>query len=604
MCRYITNRLVVSTNPARPLSPGYEFARIADCWANYDSIQRHEYAEGEIMLIPEGSDQNLSDVENLFHGRSVRSQVDFNLLRSCIQACDEAHGSDCSPYQFKYLTRPSILVDVDLMCIKVVKEGDHLAYAALSYVWGPRTTKQYELNKRTKTRLQVPNGLYNGRVPKTIHDAMTVCSKIGIRYLWVDALCIQQDLSQEEKDKELGKMASIYNNAIVTIVAAAGEDSWEGLPGVHEGTRQRQECVRVNGLLLARAGSDFRRIMEPATWTRRGWTFQERVLSRRLLVFTSEIVFFNCQSDLWIEDTYLEKQAPSILNETETVLPWTEQPFWKKCLNNWSREDPFFDKYAGLVKDYSKRDLSRDTDGLRAFGGLLDVLKQSFDVEFHYGLPVRYLDAALCFSTTWMDLECRRRKSFPTWSWSHWKIDEGVDYDWWYNQESGSYDEPHQEEYITYYRVASREACRIVPVCETRNPQITNEDDVRKVESETTSLLHTLDSIGNDVVSPERLLIFRARCRYLRVVVADETGRYHLIIPDSGKVLGYIRLPDEFGQRQNEDFEFVLMYQEGNCLFLLMLDQFPYGVSSRIQSCVIGRDIPIRDWQERTVFLT
>ncbi|KAH7029943.1 hypothetical protein B0J12DRAFT_531686, partial [Macrophomina phaseolina] len=78
------------------------------------------------------------------------------------------------------------------------------------------------------------------------------------------------------------------------------------------------------------------------------------------------------------------------------------------------------EKYAELVKNYSKRDLSNDTDGLRAFCGLFDVLNKSFGTTFYYGLPINCFDAAFCFSTTWIDLECQRRESFPTWSWVHW----------------------------------------------------------------------------------------------------------------------------------------------------------------------------------------
>ncbi|KAH7029941.1 hypothetical protein B0J12DRAFT_539089, partial [Macrophomina phaseolina] len=141
----------------------------------------------------DASEREGIDGGTIFHGRTIRRQVDFDLLRSWIWTCDEAHGRLCSSYPFKEATKPSRLIDIDLTCVKMVKQANDLAYAALSYVWGPHTTKQRELNERTKSRLEARDGLSDSQVPRTIRDAMTVCSKIGIRYLWADALCIQQE---------------------------------------------------------------------------------------------------------------------------------------------------------------------------------------------------------------------------------------------------------------------------------------------------------------------------------------------------------------------------------------------------------------------------
>ena len=59
--------------------------------------------------------------------------------------------------------------------------------------------------------------------PKVIKDAFLVTKKLGYRYLWVDRYCIVQDDAQE-KHQQIKNMGSIYENARVTIVAAAGSD--------------------------------------------------------------------------------------------------------------------------------------------------------------------------------------------------------------------------------------------------------------------------------------------------------------------------------------------------------------------------------------------
>lgn len=75
------------------------------------------------------------------------------------------------------------------------------------------------------------SGALIGRVSKTIDDALALSDALGIRYLWVDALCIIQD-SEDDKAAQLSSMGKVYTNSHFTIVAAAGADAEAGLPGI------------------------------------------------------------------------------------------------------------------------------------------------------------------------------------------------------------------------------------------------------------------------------------------------------------------------------------------------------------------------------------
>jgi hypothetical protein len=59
---------------------------------------------------------------------------------------------------------------------------------------------------------------------------MFVTLKLGMRYLWVDRYCINQD-DPEEKHGAIRNKDSIYRNAFVTTIAAAGSGSDYGLQG-------------------------------------------------------------------------------------------------------------------------------------------------------------------------------------------------------------------------------------------------------------------------------------------------------------------------------------------------------------------------------------
>ncbi|KAI8956217.1 hypothetical protein F4801DRAFT_5778 [Xylaria longipes] len=72
-------------------------------------------------------------------------------------------------------------------------------YLTLSYCWG---TSGKNL-KTTKSNLHsMKKGIEWGCIPKTIQDAMTFARALGVRYLWVDALCIVQHESPGDQGSD------------------------------------------------------------------------------------------------------------------------------------------------------------------------------------------------------------------------------------------------------------------------------------------------------------------------------------------------------------------------------------------------------------------
>jgi hypothetical protein len=70
-------------------------------------------------------------------------------------------------------------------------------------------------------------------LPKTLQDAIIVTSKLNIHYLWVDALCIIQD-DTEDMAREISQMAQIYNSAMITIAASRAKTVDEGFLQVRD----------------------------------------------------------------------------------------------------------------------------------------------------------------------------------------------------------------------------------------------------------------------------------------------------------------------------------------------------------------------------------
>jgi hypothetical protein len=102
-------------------------------------------------------------------------------------------------------------------------EGDFL-YTTLSYCWGNSQTFVTTLENLEDMKKNIPWH----KLPLTIQDAILVTRGLGIRYLWVDALCIIQD-SPVDWAAESKKMGDIYGGSFLTISAALGRDVHFGL---------------------------------------------------------------------------------------------------------------------------------------------------------------------------------------------------------------------------------------------------------------------------------------------------------------------------------------------------------------------------------------
>jgi len=70
-----------------------------------------------------------------------------------------------------------------------------------------------------------------GTLSCLFQDAVTVTRKIGIRYLWIDSLCIIQN-SRQDWEQESAVMGKVYECAEVTISAVKSEDGASGFLGL------------------------------------------------------------------------------------------------------------------------------------------------------------------------------------------------------------------------------------------------------------------------------------------------------------------------------------------------------------------------------------
>ncbi|EXJ63315.1 uncharacterized protein A1O5_11636 [Cladophialophora psammophila CBS 110553] len=189
--------------------------------------------------------------------------------------------------------------------------------------------------------------------------------------------------------------------------------------------------------------------LESSVWHNRGWTFQERLLSRRGIYFSSDYVYFQCWKHTQCETggnivTWSDiTTSPESGNATELIrsretnpllhfrFPPPQNPIEFRPQENLSRFEDMgivakqdFDVYKDVIEMYTKKELSYSADILNALAGILAVIQDRVGGQLIAGCPTRYLD----LSFLWAPTEPADRRTavgaggsmFPSWSWAGW----------------------------------------------------------------------------------------------------------------------------------------------------------------------------------------
>ncbi|KAL1870788.1 hypothetical protein VTK73DRAFT_2512 [Phialemonium thermophilum] len=417
------------------------------------------FLEPEIRAVPDGRLGSSSlpvpdcSVRTLFphfkpslmKARRTEPMVSAELLNVWVEQC-RTHSARCRPEIIRPALRPAVRM-IDVQKRKVVhpfrtSEADP-RFAALSYVWGQgvkqlKNTREGGLHRLLEQDEFLSDG--NTDVPTTIRDALILCQRLRIPYLWVDALCLDQDgvrsggTSDSMSHDPFSTMGEIYASAWVTIVAAHGEDSWAGLPGIVSPRPESYitEPLSEDGgrrlLICRKALAD---CVRDTVWSRRAWTFQEMVLSKRLLVFTDTEVFFECDSRAAYRETV--EAGLSDLSGHVTCKEMIHTGFKQRMgivwsgdhddegpqLNSGELHNLTHSRYIELVTAYLGRKATLPADVLRAFEGITSRLRATISAKTFYGIMLPHLARDIIFQVS-PAKPSYYREGFPTWSWCGW----------------------------------------------------------------------------------------------------------------------------------------------------------------------------------------
>ncbi|XRM48433.1 hypothetical protein ABZX51_011352 [Aspergillus tubingensis] len=344
--------------------------------------------------IPERDAHLLEDVGRDELPFDLRSERCLSLAVSWLDKCCRKHAI-CDGYEDGAHFLPTRVIDVGDSLIQphlhVSADGETGKWAALSYCWGGDSN--FILSASSVDNLRSGRSL--ATFPATLRDAVLVTRALGLRYLWIDSLCIFQDDSNDWA-VEASRMSRIYRYAAVTIAATSAETADDGFLDKRAPYfscpfpwRRGSHKSSVNNVsraypVVLRGYTDMVD-KEPARhsrWATRGWTFQEELLSKRLLYYTKEEMIWKCRTGTIREPE--KKPTTASFLETSESLP-VPLPKPDKVCNAYFMPDPYLNWYL-LLENYVSRDLKFERDRLPAIEALAEFFHAPLGEQYCAGL--------------------------------------------------------------------------------------------------------------------------------------------------------------------------------------------------------------------------
>lgn len=326
-------------------------------------------------------------------------------------------------------------------------------YVALSYCWGDY--KPACMTTQFDDKDSIP--LEWSDLPRTFQDAARFTLGLGVNFLWIDSICIIQGDSKDW-NQEAPKMNAVYKNSYVTLAGLCGYDSRNGLrtssmketssPFVQLRTAQATHvvysrmCHYLDWRVMDQA-SENSRFCCPYPLLTRAWTYQERIVSSRVVFFTESEMIYQCQCQVTCEcgssrdnhgvDTDMtsdlnKSQIWSAIRSRPDLSPESPRSSISQALCRERIESAARIWRKTLVTEYSRLAVSESRDRLPAIGALAEQFQDARpDEEYLAGLwSGTLLEDLLWFCSRGLSDKqgltnkenLARHDGLPTWTWA------------------------------------------------------------------------------------------------------------------------------------------------------------------------------------------
>ncbi|ORY18230.1 heterokaryon incompatibility protein-domain-containing protein, partial [Clohesyomyces aquaticus] len=394
----------------------------------------HQFIETRPLTTSRGSDENIG------------------VIKSWLDDCQSNHAF-CMQHANTKADLPTRLVEIiDLDTARLVETAGQVGeYVALSYCWGPNPDDNSMTTRSNLSERLQPHSLLRNELPGAIRDAIAIVERLGIRYIWIDAICMVQD-DFNDKNFELGKMSQYYRNSYMTIAVSTtrcttGFIGTLGRCEKHPKSPLPRDLIPLDvfalsmtkdegqsGKVYVREENPYRLSEEPIN--KRAWTLQEGVLAPRVLLFGSRVIWF-CQhmthSDGGVEDwSFDETELERTRREFQVELSKLDREGSSKGAHASTATDAnntrdIYGLWHRIVGSYSRRDVSHPSDKLPAISAIAAEFSRLSNDDYLAGLWRSNLARDLLWRTPQPETHRPPQWRAPSWSWA--SVDDAIIYD-------------------------------------------------------------------------------------------------------------------------------------------------------------------------------
>lgn len=335
-------------------------------------------------------------------------------------------------------TYPTRLIDVGIKgtdsCRLVETKSDpifmqssDIQYATLSYCWGSPEQSSRQFKTETSSLQERICGFSFDQTSPILQDAIRVTQTLGIRYLWVDAVCIIQD-DKQDWYRESSQISLIFQNATLTICTPASTSCQEGFLSRGWTMTRIKFRSRINKAvsgsytlrLVGEMNDYFHATADGLSlaltyshWATRGWTLQEYELSQRALMFTRTKLHV-------ITEHGVQSEANETVDMSECTRGTSFLPGNRNELNKYLN-------FLSLVENYSTMKLTHRSDKFPAISGLASRLFSGGAYYAGHVLPhidlfwtsvLRQPAALISREALVENLKSQNPYVAPSWSWA------------------------------------------------------------------------------------------------------------------------------------------------------------------------------------------
>ncbi|KAF4466857.1 heterokaryon incompatibility [Fusarium albosuccineum] len=361
-----------------------------------------------------------------------------NTLKWWLEDCWSNHAECHKNHDSSYV--PTRLVDVessDPNFVRLVTTSKELMndkrYIAASHCWGlnmPASAKTLASSLEQHTKQVSLQAL-----SRTFVNFIEISRNIGIRYVWIDSLCIIQD-SHQDWVTEAAQMAAVYSNAYVTLSASSSAGGnggcrvgdpldahfgpvdliWDQV-GESEDTKSR--TIRV----FSKSKGQAVNVLMQDPLVKRGWTLQERELSPRVSHYSADTIRWECISN----KATLEYPWKDTLPFNNALRAFDLGQLRPQGVGDWYgsedvRKNSFI--WFEVIERYTKRSLTKQTDILPVVSGIARYFSAEIGDKYHAGLFQSHGVIGLIWSIQgeWKNEKNKSSRPeehlAPSWSWA------------------------------------------------------------------------------------------------------------------------------------------------------------------------------------------